>query len=187
MARRMGRAARRDSSSPSGIAVNSAGNLFVADWDNNTVVTGLSPPCIVLDAPAISNGHAQISFSLLSGAGASFNLLNASRPNGPWSTNTAAVLTTNVARRLLRLHRPASASLRAVLSGPAPVTDRNKEFAHTAGSRFCRSRRKEALIAVQNNYRASSRRLLQFRGDLESALPWAAGQLFPGDFDLGAL
>jgi sugar lactone lactonase YvrE len=82
--------------SPSGITVNRAGNLFVGDWNNNTVSMGFSPPYIVLDAPAISNGQAQINFRLLSGVGASFNLLSASRPNGPWSTNTAAVLTTNV-------------------------------------------------------------------------------------------
>jgi len=89
-----GSTARFDS--PSGIAVNGAGNLFVADWNNNTVVMGFSPPYIVLDAPAIGNGHLQISFWLLSGVGAPFNLLSASRLNGPWSTNTAAVLTTNV-------------------------------------------------------------------------------------------
>jgi hypothetical protein len=88
-----GSAARFDS--PSGIVVNSAGCLFVADWDNDTVVMGLSPPCIVLDAPAIGNGHAQINFSLLSGMGTSFSLLSASRPDGPWSTNAAAVLSTN--------------------------------------------------------------------------------------------
>ena len=88
-----GSAARFDS--PSGIVVNSAGCLFVADWDNDTVVMGLSPPYIVLDAPAIGNGHAQINFSLLSGMGTSFSLLSASRPDGPWSTNAAAVLTTN--------------------------------------------------------------------------------------------
>jgi len=89
-----GSVARFDS--PSGIAVSSAGNLFVADWGNNTVVMGFSPPYILLDAPVIGNGYAQINFSLLSGAGAFFNLLNARQPNGPWSTNSAAVLTTNV-------------------------------------------------------------------------------------------
>jgi secreted PhoX family phosphatase len=89
-----GSVARFDS--PSGIAVSSAGSLFVADWGNNTLVMGLSPPYIVLDAPIIGDGFAQISFSLLSGEGASFNLLNASQPNGPWTTNAAAVLTTNV-------------------------------------------------------------------------------------------
>jgi hypothetical protein len=88
-----GSAARFDS--PSGIAVNGAGSLFVADWNNNTVSMGFSPPYIVLDAPAISNGRAQISFWLLSGAGAAFNLLSAGQPNGPWTTNTAALLTTN--------------------------------------------------------------------------------------------
>jgi sugar lactone lactonase YvrE len=88
-----GSAARFDSLS--GIVVNSAGCLFVADWDNDTVVMGLSPPCIVLDAPAIGNGHAQINFSLLSGMGTSFSLLSATRPDGPWSTNAAAVLSTN--------------------------------------------------------------------------------------------
>ena len=82
--------------SPSGIAVSSAGNLFVADWANNTVVMGFSPPYIVLGAPVVGNGYAQINFSLLSGGGASFNLLNAGQPNGPWTTNTAAVLTTNL-------------------------------------------------------------------------------------------
>jgi len=89
-----GSAARFDS--PSGIAVNSAGNLFVADWDNDTVSLGFSPPYIVLDTPALNHGQAQIGFSLLSGVPASFNLLTASHPTGPWSTNTAAVLTTNV-------------------------------------------------------------------------------------------
>jgi sugar lactone lactonase YvrE len=81
--------------SPSGIAVNGAGNLFVADCNNNTVSMGFSPPYIVLDAPTLGNGQVQIGFWLLSGVAASFNLLNASQPNGPWSTNVAAVLTTN--------------------------------------------------------------------------------------------
>jgi hypothetical protein len=82
--------------SPSGIAVSCAGDLFVADWDNNTVSLGFSQPYIVLDTPTLSNGQAQINFSLLSGMPASFNLLIAAQPDGPWNTNTAAVLTTNL-------------------------------------------------------------------------------------------
>jgi sugar lactone lactonase YvrE len=88
-----GSAVRFDS--PSGIALNGAGNLFVTDWDNNTLLMGFSPPYIVLDPPTLGNGQVQIGFSLLSGVAVSFNLLNASQPDGPWSTNIAAVLTTN--------------------------------------------------------------------------------------------
>ena len=89
-----GSAARFDS--PSGIVVNSAGASLWRIGTTTLSVMGFSPPYIVLDTPAIGNGHAQINFSLLSGMGASFSLLIASRPDGPWSTNAAAVLTTNV-------------------------------------------------------------------------------------------
>ena len=88
-----GSGARFDS--PSGIAVGSMGSLYVADCDNNTVRMGFSPPLIVLSAPTITAGQAQISFSLLSGSTASFQLLNASRASGPWTTNTTAALATN--------------------------------------------------------------------------------------------
>jgi sugar lactone lactonase YvrE len=88
-----GSGARFDS--PSGIAVDETGNLYVADGENNTVRMGFSPPLTVLSAPTITAGQAQISFSLLSGSTASFQLLNASRASGPWTTNTTAALATN--------------------------------------------------------------------------------------------
>ena len=88
-----GSGARFDS--PSGIAVDETGSLFVVDGNNNTVRMGFSPPLTVLSAPTITAGQAQISFSLLSGWTASFQLLNASRASGPWTTNTTAALATN--------------------------------------------------------------------------------------------
>jgi sugar lactone lactonase YvrE len=82
--------------SPSGLALNRAGSLFVADWNNNTISMGFCPPYIVLDSLALNHNRAQIGFSLLSGVPTSFSLLTAGQLAGPWTTNPAAVLTTNL-------------------------------------------------------------------------------------------
>jgi len=62
---------------------------------DNVMVTG-SPLVIVLSAPAIASGQAQIPFTLTSGTASTFELLQSSLVNGPWVTNSNAALTTNV-------------------------------------------------------------------------------------------
>ncbi len=81
---------------PSGIALNGAGTLFLADANNDTLLMGFPPPYIILELPTVTNANAQISFSFLSGSPAGFTLLSAPQPAGPWTTNAAAVLSTNV-------------------------------------------------------------------------------------------
>ncbi len=59
-----------------------------------TAVAG--PTLITLYPPAISGSQVTIKFALASGSAASFHLLQANQPNGAWTTNASAVLTTNV-------------------------------------------------------------------------------------------
>jgi len=62
---------------------------------DNVMVTG-GPLVIVLSAPAVASGQAQIPFTLTSGTASTFELLQSAQVNGPWVTNSSAVLTTNV-------------------------------------------------------------------------------------------
>jgi hypothetical protein len=64
--------------------------------DNVMVTPGSTPPVIVLSAPLIAQGHAQIPFTLSGGAASTFELLQSPQITGPWVTNRGAVLATNV-------------------------------------------------------------------------------------------
>jgi hypothetical protein len=62
---------------------------------DNVIVTG-GPLVIVLSPPSVAGGQAQIPFTLTSGTASTFELLQSSQVNGPWVTNSSAVLATNV-------------------------------------------------------------------------------------------
>jgi hypothetical protein len=60
---------------------------------DNVVVTGL---VIVLNAPAIAHGQAEIPFTLTNGTTSTFELLQSPQLTGPWTTNLSAQLMTNI-------------------------------------------------------------------------------------------
>jgi hypothetical protein len=62
---------------------------------DNVMVT-YGPLTIVLSTPTVAGGQAQIPFTLTSGTASTFELLQSTQVNGPWVTNSSAVLTTNV-------------------------------------------------------------------------------------------
>ena len=58
-------------------------------------LTVLVPPTIVMNAPALSNNNLLLDFNLSLGTNTSFTLLQSPNITGPWTTNSAAILTTN--------------------------------------------------------------------------------------------
>jgi len=63
---------------------------------DNVIVTGGVPSLmIVLSGPMVAIGQARLPFTLTSGAASTFKLLQSARVNGPWVTNSSAVLATN--------------------------------------------------------------------------------------------
>ena len=103
---------------PWGMAADSAGNVYVADTDNNRITKGTPflalTPLVVLSAPQISNGKTNFSF-LLSGPAGSNYVLQVSTNLLNWSSiSTSAIpvigtisLTnaiTNYNRRFYRIH-----------------------------------------------------------------------------------
>ncbi|MGD0085958.1 MAG: DUF642 domain-containing protein [Verrucomicrobiota bacterium] len=73
---------------------NTAAQIAYIGLDN-VMVTG-GPLMILLSPPTVASGHAQIPFTLTSGTPSTFELLQSAQVNGPWVTNSSAVLTTNV-------------------------------------------------------------------------------------------
>jgi uncharacterized protein YkwD len=70
---------------------------FPLDWGPVKEVTAVvGPPSILLSRPMLTNNQVWIHFTLQSGTAATFKLLQADQPTGAWTTNAAAVLTTNV-------------------------------------------------------------------------------------------
>ena len=63
---------------------------------DNVIVTSGSSPVIVMSVPTVTTGQAQLPFTLRSGAASTFELLQSAQVNGPWVTNSSAVLVTNV-------------------------------------------------------------------------------------------
>jgi hypothetical protein len=55
-----------------------------------------APTSLRLDSLTVAGSQVKINFTLTSGTASSFHLLQAGQPNGLWTTNTAAVLTTDV-------------------------------------------------------------------------------------------
>lgn len=69
---------------------------FPLDWSSIKAVTAVTlPPVFRVGRIAVSNTVARIDFTVQSGTASSFKLLQAAQVGGPWSTNSAAVLTTN--------------------------------------------------------------------------------------------
>ena len=80
-------------------AVDSLGNIYVADFANQLIRKGWpvgATPVIQLNSPALTNGLMQLDFTLLTGSAASFQLLQAHQLVGLWMTNFSALLTTKV-------------------------------------------------------------------------------------------
>lgn len=70
---------------------------FPLDWGPLKQVTAISnnTPAIVLSRPLLTNSQVWVNFTLQSGSAATFKLLQADQPQGPWTTNLSATLTTN--------------------------------------------------------------------------------------------
>jgi hypothetical protein len=60
-----------------------------------TAITSAPPIIITLSRPTLAGAQVQVNFLLASGSAPSFKLLQADVVTGPWTTNSAAVLTTN--------------------------------------------------------------------------------------------
>ncbi len=73
-------------------------DVYPLDWGPTMTVTATTnlPMVLTMNAPVVAGGQVQLPFTLVSGAPASFKLLQADQPGGPWSTNASATLTTNV-------------------------------------------------------------------------------------------
>ncbi len=70
---------------------------FPLDWGPvKTVSAVVGAPVLQLSAPVLTNNQVWIPFTVLSGSPATFRLLEADQPQGPWTTNTSAALTTNM-------------------------------------------------------------------------------------------
>src|SRR5665213_468136 len=82
---------------------------FGLDWSPAaplTVVSSIASTQVVLGAPALVAGQAQIPFTVTQGAASSFKLLQASQLTGPWTTNTSAFLSTLVAGSAFQFTAP---------------------------------------------------------------------------------
>ncbi len=70
---------------------------FPLDWGPIKPVTAvIGSPVILMAPPAIIGNQVQLNFSLASGLASSFHLLQSDQFGSSWSTNAAAVLTTNI-------------------------------------------------------------------------------------------
>jgi NHL repeat len=84
---------------PRGVAVDVAGNVYVADAGNDAIRKGWNTntsPVISLDPPLFATGGIEIAFRPVTGMAAGFQLLESGQLTGPWTTNASATLTTNV-------------------------------------------------------------------------------------------
>lgn len=86
---------------------------FPLDWGPAKQVSAVvGPPVIQLAAPLLTNNQVWIPFTVVSGSAATFKLLHADQPQGPWTTNTAATLTTNTPGVSYRFSAPVAANVK---------------------------------------------------------------------------
>jgi hypothetical protein len=69
-------------------------------------------PRTILRAPTIAGGRVDLDLDLVEGMPLGFSLLEAALPGGPWTTNTTAVFSTNVAEASYRFSLPVSEPVR---------------------------------------------------------------------------
>ncbi|HKQ38025.1 MAG TPA: immunoglobulin domain-containing protein [Verrucomicrobiae bacterium] len=103
------------------VAVDADGNLYVADADlsgaqgNNTIRKGWPAETLaVMTLGPATKASSEIEIPVLvkTGAITNLSLMNAARLSGPWVTNTAAVLTTNVPGLAYRYTVPITGPIR---------------------------------------------------------------------------
>jgi NHL repeat len=96
--------------SPLAVAVGAAESLVVADTGNFTVRMGWpAVPLMVLSTPVIGS-QVMLDFSLNYDWSLTFELLQASQPQGPWLSSPGAILSTNTPGVSYRFTAPVSAS-----------------------------------------------------------------------------
>jgi sugar lactone lactonase YvrE len=83
--------------SPYGIALGPGGNVCVTDAQNAMVRLGrLLSTGVTLAAPLLTAGQVRITLNLAAPFSTDFQLWSARSPTGPWTLNSAALLTTNL-------------------------------------------------------------------------------------------
>jgi len=87
-------------------------NQFPVGFGPITQVTAVSNALITLAQPAVSAGQVQLNFTVADGSPATFHLLQADQVEAAWTTNTTAVLTTNVPGTSYRFTTPVGPSAR---------------------------------------------------------------------------
>ena len=84
---------------PHGIALDKLGNTYVVDYAANVIRKGWSsdsPAGCVLNPPQISAGQVQLGVLVQTGTPTNFTLVQADQINGPWTTNSSWLMTTNI-------------------------------------------------------------------------------------------
>jgi sugar lactone lactonase YvrE len=84
---------------PHGIALDKLGNMYLVDYAANVVRKGWSsdsPAACVLNPPQITAGQVQLGVLVQTGTPTNFTLFQADQINGPWTTNSSWLLTTNI-------------------------------------------------------------------------------------------
>lgn len=84
-----------------GLGTNAVGNFPLSEWPNTFLFVGANfeyatPPAVLLNGVTLTNGQAQVGFTVTGGPASSFVLFEATQLDGAWVANGNAILTTNV-------------------------------------------------------------------------------------------